>query len=37
MRVYKFLSEHFGLKSLYERRLKISRLYELNDPFDHTP
>jgi hypothetical protein len=37
MRVYKFLSAHFGLKSLYERRLKISRLEDLNDPFELIP
>ena len=34
MRAYKFLDERFGLKSLYERRLKQSRLHELNDPFE---
>ncbi len=37
MRVYKFLDKHFGLKSLYERRLKIARIEELNDPFELTP
>lgn len=37
MRAYKFLNAHFGLKSLYERRLKISRLDELNDPFEFLP
>jgi hypothetical protein len=37
MRVYKFLSGHFGLKSLYERRLKISTLEDLNDPFELIP
>lgn len=37
MRVYKFLDAHFGLKSLYEKRLKISRLDELNDPFEFLP
>jgi|HubBroStandDraft_1064217.scaffolds.fasta_scaffold26044_2 hypothetical protein len=37
MRAYKFLNSHFGLKSLYERRLKLSRLDELNDPFELTP
>jgi hypothetical protein len=37
MRVYKFLDKHFGLKSLYERRLKQSRIHELNDPFELTP
>jgi hypothetical protein len=37
MRAYKFLNAHFGLKSLYEKRLKISRLDELNDPFEFLP
>jgi hypothetical protein len=37
MRVYKFLSKRFGLKSLYERRLKQSRVHELNDPFELRP
>lgn len=37
MRTYKFLSAHFGLKSLYEKRLKISRIDDLNDPFDLLP
>ena len=37
MRAYKFLDAHFGLKSIYERRLKQSRIHELNDPFELTP
>ncbi|MGH9500452.1 MAG: DUF2971 domain-containing protein [Terriglobales bacterium] len=37
MRAYKFLSKQFGLKSLYERRLKQSRIRELNDPFELRP
>jgi hypothetical protein len=37
MRAYKFLDTHFGLKTLYERRLKQSRINELNDPFELTP
>jgi len=37
MRAYKFLDTHFGLKSLYERRLKQSRISDLNDPFELTP
>jgi hypothetical protein len=37
MRAYKFLDVHFGLKSLYERRLKQSRIDELNDPFELIP
>lgn len=34
MRVYRFLNEEFGLKALKERRIKISRIHELNDPFE---
>ena len=37
MRAYKFLNAEFGLKSLRERRLKQSRINELNDPFELTP
>jgi hypothetical protein len=37
MRVYKFLDTHFGLKSLSEKRLKISMLSDLNDPFELIP
>lgn len=37
MRVYKFLDAHFGLKSLSEKRLKISTLQDLNDPFELIP
>lgn len=37
MRVYKFLNEHFGLKDLRQKRLKQSRIQELNDPFELTP
>jgi len=37
MRAYKFLDAHFGLKSLYERRLKPSRISDLNDPFELVP
>jgi len=37
MRVYKFLNKQFGLKGLYERRLKQSRIHELNDPFELAP
>jgi hypothetical protein len=37
MRVYKFLDAHFAIKSLYEKRLKISKIDDLNDPFDLTP
>lgn len=37
MRVYKFLTAHFALKSLYEKRLKISTIQDLNDPFELIP
>jgi hypothetical protein len=37
MRVYKFLPANFGLKSLYERRLKVSTFDDLNDPLDLFP
>ena len=37
MRAYKFLNEHFGLKSLSEKRIKISEIHELNDPFELIP
>jgi hypothetical protein len=37
MRVYKFLCAKFGMKSLREKRLKISTLDDLNDPFDLIP
>jgi hypothetical protein len=32
MRAYKFLDEKFGMKSLREKRLKISVLEDLNVP-----
>lgn len=37
MRVYKFLSAKFGLKVLREKRLKISELRSLNDPYEQLP
>jgi hypothetical protein len=37
MRVYKFLNAEFGMKSLREKRLKISIFDDLNDPFDLLP
>jgi hypothetical protein len=37
MRLYKFLTAEFGMKSLREKRLKISTLDDLNDPFDLLP
>jgi hypothetical protein len=37
MRVYKFLDGRSGLKSLRGKRLRVSRINELNDPFELTP
>lgn len=37
MRVYKFLNQQFALKSLHERRLRRTRISELNDPFELRP
>jgi hypothetical protein len=37
MRVYKFLNAHYGLQSLTERRIKISEIHDLNDPFELIP
>ena len=37
MRVYKFLNCKYGLRALRERRLKISEVRSLNDPFDLLP
>jgi hypothetical protein len=37
MRAYKFLSRKYGLESLCEKRLKISRISKLNDPFELAP
>lgn len=34
MRVYHFLNKEYGLKDLREKRLKISNIMELNDPFE---
>jgi len=33
MRAYKFLNEKWGLAALNEKRLKLSRIFDLNDPF----
>ena len=33
-RVYKFVSAQYGISDLKERRLKLSTIGELNDPFD---
>src|ERR1700722_1039161 len=37
MRAYKFLNEKWGLAALNEKRLKLSRIFDLNDPFELTP
>jgi hypothetical protein len=34
MRIYKFLNKPFGLQALRDRRFKVSRLTQLNDPFE---
>ena len=34
MQLYHFRNEKFGLLSIKERRLKIARIHELNDPFE---
>jgi hypothetical protein len=34
MRAYKFLDAQYGLKTIGERRLKLSRVSDLNDPFE---
>lgn len=34
MLVYHFLNSQYGLEDIRERRLKISRIMELNDPFE---
>ena len=34
MRLFYYTTEHFGLVSLRDKRIKISRFKELNDPFD---
>jgi hypothetical protein len=34
MRVYKFLDAKFGLENIRNRRLKQSRVSDLNDPFE---
>ena len=37
MRLYKFLNAKYGLKALQDKRLKISELKTLNDPFEQRP
>jgi hypothetical protein len=34
MRLYYYTSKQFGMKSLWEKRLKIGKYEELNDPFE---
>ena len=34
MRLYHFINEKYGLEDLREKRLKIGRIMELNDPFE---
>lgn len=34
MRLYHFTSQNFGLLAIKDRRLKIARINELNDPFE---
>ncbi|WP_424947682.1 DUF2971 domain-containing protein [Candidatus Spongiihabitans sp.] len=34
MRVYKFLNKKYGLEALRDKRLKISNIMDLNDPFE---
>ena len=33
-RVYKFMCSQYGVSSLEEKRLKVSTIQDLNDPFD---
>ena len=37
MRVYKFLSSEFAIKDIWARRIKISEISDLNDPFELIP
>lgn len=37
MKVYHFIDTHYGLEAIMRRRLKLARINELNDPFDHAP
>jgi len=37
MRAYNFLTAPFALKCLYEKRLTISTIHDLNDPFELIP
>lgn len=35
MRVYHFLNEQYGLEAIANKKLKVSRLKSLNDPFEY--
>jgi len=37
VKAYKFLNLKYGLKAIQERRIKISQLKDLNDPFEGLP
>jgi hypothetical protein len=37
MRLYYYTAKHWGMKSLWERRLKIAEYADLNDPFELLP
>jgi len=37
MRVYKFLTSEFAMKDIWEPRIKISEINDLNDPFELIP
>ena len=37
MRVYKFLNKPFAMWALRDRRLRIARFSEMNDPFEMLP
>ena len=34
MRVYHFINKQYGLEAVREKRLKVSRINNLNDPFE---
>jgi hypothetical protein len=35
MRVYHFLKAHYGIEAIKNRRIKVSRISTLNDPFEY--
>jgi hypothetical protein len=37
MRVYKFLTSEFAMKDIWEQRIKMSEISDLNDPFELIP